>query len=426
MTPLRRIVHLSAAFLGSNLARAGIGFGLSLALGRGLGPERFGRWVLCTTWASTLTIVADLGFGVLLTRDGARPDADAGQLVTGALAARLALAVPLGVALYVGAPWITADAESIGGLRLAALVGIAGASYGCFAAIFRAQPRWLPLVLGIETAGLAVQLLGSWWLVAHGFGIAPLLALVAALQLAHIVVAALMWTRVFAARGPFRLSSRAQALALLRRAVPFAASGIVGNLQARIAPLMLGYASTSSELGWFAAASRIGRVARLAPQAIFAGALPVLSHEVARDRREGHRVFRTLDRALLALSLALAAPCILMGGTLLGLIYGASFAAAAPALLWIGVGLVPALTNSGRKIFLVASGGESVVLAWSTVALVVQAAAAALLIPALGGVGAAMSLAISEAVIWLPLRRADTHRAPSDLGPQGADLRTEA
>jgi len=40
-------------------------------LGRGLGADRFGQWVLCTAWASLLTVAADLGFGVLLTRDGA-------------------------------------------------------------------------------------------------------------------------------------------------------------------------------------------------------------------------------------------------------------------------------------------------------------------------------------------------------------------
>ena len=68
MTPLTRVARLSTAFLGSNLARAAIGFGLTLAIGRGLGAHRFGQWVVCTTWASLLTIAADLGFGVLSSR----------------------------------------------------------------------------------------------------------------------------------------------------------------------------------------------------------------------------------------------------------------------------------------------------------------------------------------------------------------------
>src|SRR4029077_21197316 len=88
VTPFARILRLSAAYLSSNLARAAIAFGLSLALGRTLGAERFGRWILCTTWASILTVVADLGFGVLLTRDGARPGSPAGRLLSSTLLIR--------------------------------------------------------------------------------------------------------------------------------------------------------------------------------------------------------------------------------------------------------------------------------------------------------------------------------------------------
>ena len=61
MTPLRRIGTLSAAFVGSDIARAAIAFRMSLILGRSLGVDGFGRWLFCTTWASTLTVVSDLG-----------------------------------------------------------------------------------------------------------------------------------------------------------------------------------------------------------------------------------------------------------------------------------------------------------------------------------------------------------------------------
>ena len=157
MTPLRRIVRSSAAFLGSSFARAALGFLLALVIGRGLGAE----WVLCTAWASLLTVVADLGFGVLLTRDGARANAPVERLVAGALAARLALVLPLSALLYIGAGWIATDAGSIAGLRVAALLGVVSAAYGCFSAILISQPRWLPIVLGLETTWLAVQVAAS-------------------------------------------------------------------------------------------------------------------------------------------------------------------------------------------------------------------------------------------------------------------------
>lgn len=428
MTPLARIARLSAAFLGSNVARAAIGFGLSFALARGLGAGRFGNWILCTAWASTLTVVVDLGFGVLLTRDGARADAEPGRLLSGALALRLALAVPLALLLAAGAGYLSSDAETIAGLRIAAWLGTAGAAYGCFGALFRSQPTWLPAVLAVETGWLAIQLAAAAAIVLGILPLPPILpvlptlmTLAVVIQLAQIVTAIACWRPVFGDRGRVPRPSAAAMTALLRRALPFAASGIVANVQTRVGPLMLGYLSTSAELGLFAAASRFGTVARLVPQAVFAGALPVLSHEHGRDPASAERVFHRFDRILLAASAAIAAACALFAAPVLRLVYGQPFAAAAPTLLWISVGLIPLLSNSGRKVFLYASGGEALAVRWAAVALAVQAALGVMLIPALGGAGAAVSLAIGEAVVWWPLRHeaarsarpSSPHRAPA-------------
>src|SRR3982751_2418524 len=108
---LARIARVSAAFVCSNLARAVIGFGLSLVLGRGLSAERFGGWMLCTTWASMVTVAADLGFGVLLTRDGAREPSDASGLLVAALILRVTLASALALALAIAAPALTQNRE---------------------------------------------------------------------------------------------------------------------------------------------------------------------------------------------------------------------------------------------------------------------------------------------------------------------------
>jgi len=414
MSPLARIARLSAAFLGSNVARAAIGFGLSFALARSLGAERFGRWILCTAWASTLTVVVDLGLGVLLTRDGARQDAEPGDLLAGALLVRLGLALPLAALLYAGAAALSSDAETIAGLRVAALLGTAGAAYGCFGALYRSQPRWLPAVLAIETAWLAIQLGAAWWIVGVGGAgsaaspLVLLMALAVAVQLAQIATAAVCWRRVFGDRGRVRLPSSGALIALARRALPFALSGIVANVQTRVAPLMLGYLSAPAELGLFAAASRFGSVARLAPQAMFAGALPVLSHEHGRDRASADRVFQAIDKLLLGAAAAVAAGCAVFAAPMLRLVYGAAFTPAAPALLWVGVGLVPLLSNSARKVFLYASGGEALAVRWSAIGLLLQACAGAVLIPAFGSAGAAVSVAVGEAIIWWPLRHATT------------------
>jgi O-antigen/teichoic acid export membrane protein len=241
-----------------------------------------------------------------------------------------------------------------------------------------------------------------------------LVTLATCVQLAQIATAMVLWRLVFGDRPPTR-EGREPLTALMRRALPFAGSGIVANLQSRVAPLMIGGLSTSSEVGLFAAASRIGQLAKLAPQAVFGGALPVLSHEFGRDRAEARRLFSKLDRAMLTFSAAIAAACLLVAPILLRIVYGSSYIAAAPALMWVGVGLIPALSNAGRKIALYAAGGEALVVRWSAVALIVQVASALVLIPVMGSTGAAVSVAVGEAAVWLPLRRASATRVEPDL-----------
>jgi O-antigen/teichoic acid export membrane protein len=168
-------------------------------------------------------------------------------------------------------------------------------------------------------------------------------------------------------------------------------------------------------VGLFAAASRVSRLAKLAPQAVFGAALPVLSHEFGRDRPEAQRLCSRLDRAMLAFSASTAAACLLTAPLLLRIVYGTPFVAAAPALMWVGVALVPALGNSGRHIALYAAGAEALVVRWSAAALIVQVVSAVVLIPVMGATGAAVAVAIGEASVWLPLRRAIASRAERDL-----------
>jgi O-antigen/teichoic acid export membrane protein len=430
MTPLVRIARLSGAFLGSNFARGAIAFALSLVIGRTLGVERFGRWVLCTTWASTLTVVADLGFGVLLPRDGARSDVSHGRLLGGALVARMLILIPIGIVIHVRAAGLVADAESIAALRMAVLLGISGAAYGCFGATFRSQPAWVPTVLLVETVASAAQLGMSWVLVRGGAGIPALIMLATGVQLAQIASGVVLYAFAFEHDDPIRVPSWSETAAMVRRAIPFAASGLVANLQTRVGPLMLGYLSTQAEVGAFAAASRFGTVARLAPGAMFAGALPVLSSEYGRDRDDAGRAYRAFNRVLVAITLAAAVPFIVLAGPLLRLAYGESFSNGAPALMWVGVALVPAMANAGRKIFLYAAGGETIVLRWSAAALAIQIAISTMLMPVMGATGAAISLAVAEAAISWPLRttprigaRSSPHREPASttaLSPPAA------
>src|SRR4029077_5567676 len=107
---------------------------------RGWRGGESGGWAVYATWASALTMMFDLGFGVLLTREAAR-GGRVGAIVGGAVVARLALFAPVALALAVfgAGRWAIPDA-SVQTTYLVLGTAAAGMAYGCLAAVYRASP----------------------------------------------------------------------------------------------------------------------------------------------------------------------------------------------------------------------------------------------------------------------------------------------
>src|SRR5262249_8832142 len=156
--------------------------------------------------------------------------------------------------------------------------------------------------------------------------------LMTAVQLAQIATTAVLWPSAFSGAS-IVWPAPSEVLTLLRRALPFAAAGLVANLQTRIGPLLLGYLSTEADVGASAAAARFGPLGRRAPGAVFAGALPVLSREFSKASRSGARTQAAFDRALTVFAISAALPMVLVAAPLVRIVYGASFGPAAPVLV---------------------------------------------------------------------------------------------
>jgi O-antigen/teichoic acid export membrane protein len=414
---MRLILRLTVAFVSSNAIRAAIGFATAILMARELGAADFGRWTLCMTIASTLTALLDLGFGVLLTRDAARSrnarsaspafprdSPTIGVEVSNALLARLGLLAPVAAVVIL----VTAPAGSGGlgrGISTAVLLAAVGVAYGCLSAALRGWPEWLVPVLAVETAAAIVQLAGTGWIAGRGGNFVALLWLATAVQAAQFVAATILWMRSRDRHDAMVVPTPADAAALVGRSIPFALSGLIANAHVRLAPLALGAFGGVEQLALYGAAQRFTTLAKMLPQSAFAGALPVLSREVQAGSAE--RVRASFERAIAAFAVAAAVALALLAPYLVRFVYGRSFTGAATVLAWLGIGLVPLLTNNARQLYLYAAGHERTATFWSAVALAAQAAGCALLIPAFGAAGAAIAVGIGEAVVWWPLRRSE-------------------
>ena len=404
VAPYGRLIGMSAAFATSNIARMAISFATSLVVGRALGVDDFGRWTLCIAWASLLTSVADLGFGVLLTRGAARDDPSIGTLIAVAFVMRLGVLLPVALILVVAPSYLSPDTATAAALRFAPVIALAGAAYGCLASVFCAWPGTLVAALAIETAGAVAQWAGAWWLVRAGHGVTELLILAAIVQVVQVAAAIALWLGVGSRRTPMKWPTAGTLARVAREASAFAVAGLITSTQARLGPVLLGVLAGPAALATFGVAARIGGVARMLPHAAFAAALPVLSDEARRGT--SHRMRAGFDRALLGFAVAAAAALGLFARPSIALTYGDEFGAAVLPLVWIAVGLLPTLVNSGRKVYLNASGCETAAVKWSAVALAIQAAACCALIPPFGAAGAAAALALGEALVWWPLHKA--------------------
>ena len=151
------------------------------------------------------------------------------------------------------------------------------------------------------------------------------------------------------------------------------------------------------------------------PQAALTAGMPVFAHELQHSRPQSVRP--RFARMLRGFAAVAAAGLVLFATPIVRLTYGSAFADAASPLAWIGIGLLPWVANNGRKMHLYASGRERVALRWSAIALVIQTLGCVVLIPRLGAQGAAITLAIGEAIVWWPLRA-------EEMGPATAVART--
>ena len=402
--PLARIAQMGAALAASSVARGGIQFVTSLVIARALGRDGFGIWTLAAAAASALTAACDLGFGVLLTRDAARSDGRIGRLLADALAARFALFIPVAWLAYSGllTSWTGAIQPDM--LHAAVILAATGLAYGTIASVCRAAPRPLVSILSIETVGALLQCAGVTLLVLRGAGISALLYLANAVLAVQSAAALVVWRRI-APLDRMTWPSAQSTLAALRRAVPFALTGLIANAQARLGPLVLGGLAGTGEVALFGVATRLAGVARRLPASAFGAALPVFSQEAGAGRAASVRAqFAGAVRWF-----AVAAAVVLAAGasSIVRITYGSQFAAATAPLVFAALGLVPTLVNSSRKVYLLASGREGVVLRWSAATLAIQIAGCLLLIPRFGAAGAMAALAFGEATIWLPLRLAD-------------------
>ncbi|SFR98895.1 oligosaccharide flippase family protein [Sphingomonas jatrophae] len=421
---LTRLHRLAATGLGRRLAVATLSsgavwvagtlatFAVGLVLARGLGPAGYGLYGTAVAVVTLLAVPGQLGLPLLATREVSAAAARGRQDEVAALgrwftAAVLVASLLLSLLLWLAAravsptlrPALAASAGLLPALTLSALV----------AGLLRGRGR----VVASQTIDVLIRPLAF---------VALLLALPAPLYAPSAIGAqsiaagmtALVGLVLFFRRLPSPApTDRMRVRAWIGASLPMTFMEAMRTLEGTYAVLVTSAIASIADAGILrvALASVVVAVLPVSIQNIVVGPFLAAAHE-AGDRRQlarivaGSTLFMTTSVA--AVTLALAA----LGGWLLPLAFGSDFAGAYwPLLLLSANQLLAAATGPGAML-LSMTGHERAVARAFALSVMAAIAAALVLTPAFGALGAAASTLVATAVRGLMLNR----RARSLLG----------
>ncbi|MEO5885856.1 MAG: flippase, partial [Candidatus Limnocylindrales bacterium] len=363
---------------------------------RHLGPGGFGVLNFSLSLVLLFGTLWTLGLSGIVIRELVRDPARQAELLGTVMGLRIAggivaFVAALGLAVVLGRDDTTRQAVAILMVGVLALYAFDGIDFWLQAGV-RSRHAVIARSLALALASLLnIALIATD---------ASLLAFVAAAALEYglgglfLVVA---YVRLGGRPGRWTYQG-AMARRLLLASWPLILSGVFNAINLRADQLMLGVMSGPEEVGTYAAAARLSEVWYFVPAAIAASVFPAMVRAHAGDRPSFDRWMGRLYDLLIALALPIAIGVSLLAGPLVGILYGPDYAASAPILaihVWAGpfVFLGAALSR-----WLIAEDRLRFSLVRHSAGAIVNIGLNLVLIPAYGGLGAAIATLVSYAV----------------------------
>lgn len=380
------LTNAALAFAGDIAAKAGMFLALLVAA-RALPTDEFAQLGVAMAVMLILTAVLDGGVSTVIIRDGANMGGDRLALLRSSALMRL----PLLLVMVVGAA-CSILVFGAAGLTLATVACVvANAAQLSGLAIFRSAQNLAIEAVTKLLCGLSYPI-GVVAVIALGHRSAT--AALVALTVVPVLSVPFLYAVALRYAGPHGAGYPRREIA--RRALPFAVMAVTVIAYYRSGTVMLGWLGTARDTADYTAASTIGYGFLMLPAAAATSLLPRLAAEIDAWRQiqltRLALLYSTAAFALLACIVAVSASWAIP------LAYGGRFAGAvAPLVILTFAGLV---IGAGGIIgtLLIALHQTRVLMLQVLIALAVNLATTAALIPAFGAVGASVATLATEIV----------------------------
>jgi polysaccharide transporter, PST family len=327
---LRGVLRNSAWLFGDHFLKSVLGLIVGVWVARYLGTAGYGVLNYAIAFTALAAPLAHLGLQTVVVRDiVVRPAGMHATLGTSFFLRVMGAAI--GLFLIYGAIVLLrpGDKLTITAVMMLAVSGVVQ-SLSITAWWFESQVRSKNTVLSqniVFVTGTALRVA----LIVFG---APLLAFAAliALEMALSTVAVAIAYHFAGERIARWRVELARAKALLSDSWPFMLSGVAVTIYMKIDIIMIGEMSGTDDVGIYSAALRLSEPWYLIPTALVSSAFPYLVKSRAADRQTYQDKVGELCRVLAMLAHAIAIFMTFASGFLIGWLFGAAFASAAPIL----------------------------------------------------------------------------------------------
>lgn len=387
-SPLLNILWL----VGERVARVGITATLFALVARHLQPEGFGRLNLALTATAIAAALASLGLDSLVVHQLVRRTDAPGAVLGTALRLRMIAsgATWLGLAV-IGAllPDLRGDLVLMLLAATSLLFSPAEVVDLCFQRHLDSR-RTVLVRFATTLVGAGLRLA----LIAGDAGVTPFIIVHVAET--ALLAAAMAWSyRRSPYAGPAWTWDSSLAREFLRRGLPLAAAGVLVALAMRLDQLLVRTWLGEHAAGVYFSAAKLIEVALLTAATFTVSLFPGLSEGHGQSEQVFAARLQAQFDAMSALGWSVALACTLFSPWVIPLMYGDSYRAAVPVLIWKGWGALIALNAAVRWQFILLNAPTSLNLVAALLSIGCQLGLTAWWAPrwGLGGVAAAWTLA---------------------------------
>ena len=393
-----RLARNLAFLAGGQVATWGLSLLWTIFVPRALGPIGLGELTIAYAATGVVSVVVSLGVGTLMVKEIARDRLKAPWMVGTALVVRAGFVVPsvAAIALYIHFARFGGEQAVVIWMATASMILVMFT--GPLQAVFQAIER-MEFLAYADVLSKAVVTVLSIAIVLVGFGVVPVMAI--ALGMAAVV----LLLNLYWSRGKFGIDwriDRGKIRYLVVESLPYWSTGLVLTIYMWIDSVMLGFMSSQSVVGYYAAPTKLFSTLLFVPVILATAFLPRLSAAFRDGAAALQKAGRPALELVIVLGLPIAIGVMLVAKPAINVIYGPAFAPAVPVLFILGLTLAPTYFNVMVNQLLVANNRQ---LAWTKVMV-----ASAIVNPVLnffliryfqsqqhnGAIGAALSLLATE------------------------------